>query len=82
MVFDISTPLSLQEASNLYLFPEAAGMIDHTAAQQVGLWADRVRVSVPTGPRVARYEETGLVLSVDMEGAPPAVIQPHCATRR
>ena len=70
VVFDISTPLSLQEASNLYLFPEAAGMIDHTAAQQVGLWADRVRVSVPTGPRVARYEETGLVLSVDMEGAP------------
>ena len=70
VVFDISTPLSLQEASNLYLFPEAAGMIDHTAAQEVGLWTDRVRVSVPTGPRVARYEETGLVLSVDMEGAP------------
>ena len=70
VVFDISTPLSLQEASNLYLFPESAGMIDHTADQQVGLWTDRVRVSVPTGPRVARYEETGLVLSVDMDGAP------------
>ncbi len=70
LVFDISTPLSLQEASNLYLFPEAAGMIDHTADQQVGLWTDRIRVSVPTGPRVARYEETGLVLSVDMDGAP------------
>ena len=70
VVFDISTPLSLEEASNLYLFPEAVGMIDHTAAQQVGLWNDRLRVSVPTGPRVARYEETGLVLSVDMAGAP------------
>ncbi len=70
IIFDIATPLSLEQASNLYLFPEAAGMIDHTAEQQVGLWNDRVRVSVPTGPRVARYEETGLVLSVDMENAP------------
>ena len=70
VVFDIATPLPLSEASNLYLFPEAEGMIDHTAAQQVGLWSDRVRVSVPAGPRVARYEETGLVLSVDMAGAP------------
>ena len=70
LVFDISTPLSLQQASGLYLFPEATGMIDHTAEQQVGLWSDRVRVTVPTGPHVARYTETGLVLSVDMENAP------------
>ena len=70
LVFDISTPLSLQQASGLYLFPEAEGMIDHTAEQQVGLWSDRVRITVPTGPRVARYEATGLVLSVDMENAP------------
>ena len=70
LVFDISTPLSLQQASGLYLFPEAEGMIDHTAEQQVGLWSDRVRIAVPTGPRVARYETTGLVLSVDMENAP------------
>lgn len=70
LVFEISTPLSLQDASNLYLFPESAGMIDHTAQQEVGLWTDRVSVGVPAGPRVARYEETGLVLSVDMEGAP------------
>ena len=70
LVFEISTPLSLQQASGLYLFPEAEGMIDHTAEQQVGLWSDRVRVAVPTGPRVARYEETGLVLSVHMEDAP------------
>ncbi|MXW45684.1 MAG: hypothetical protein F4109_09610 [Gammaproteobacteria bacterium] len=70
LVFDISTPLSLQQASGLYLFPEAEGMIDHTAEQQVGLWSDRVRIAVPTGPRVARYETTGLVLSVDMDNAP------------
>ena len=70
LVFDISTPLSLQQASGLYLFPEAEGMIDHTAEQQVGLWSDRIRITVPTGPRVARYETTGLVLSVDMENAP------------
>lgn len=70
LVFDISTPLSLENASNLYLFPEAEGMIDHTADQQVGLWSDHVRVGVSSGPRVARYEETGLVLSVEMEGAP------------
>ena len=70
LVFDISTPLSLQQASGLYLFPEAEGMIDHTAEQQVSLWSDRVRIAVPTGPRVARYETTGLVLSVDMENAP------------
>ena len=70
LVFDISTPLSLQQASGLYLFPEAEGMIDHTAEQQVGLWRDRIRITVPTGPRVARYETTGLVLSVDMENAP------------
>ena len=70
VVFDISTPLSLEDASNLYLFPAAAGMIDHTANQLVSLWSDRVRVSVPAGSRVARYEETGLVMSVDMEGAP------------
>ena len=70
LVFEISTPLSLQQASRLYLFPEAAGMIDHTAEQQVGLWSDRVRVAVPTGPRVARYEDTGLVLSVDMGNTP------------
>lgn len=70
LVFDISTPLSLQQASGLYLFPEAEGMIDHTAEQQVGLWRDRIRITVPTGPRVARYDTTGLVLSVDMENAP------------
>ena len=70
LVFEISTPLSLQQASGLYLFPEAEGMIDHTAEQRVDLWSDRVRISVPTGPRVARYETTRLVLSVDMEDGP------------
>ena len=70
LVFDISTPLSLEQASSLYLFPEAAGMIDHTAEQQVQLWSDRVRVTVPAGPRAARYEETGLALAVDMANAP------------
>ena len=70
LVFDISTPLSLQQASGLYLFPEAEGMIDHAAEQQVGLWSGRVRIAVPAGPRVARYEETGLVLSVEMDNAP------------
>lgn len=70
LVFDISTPLSLEQASSLYLFPEAAGMIDHTAEQGVELWSDRVRVTVPAGPRAARYEETGLALAVDMANAP------------
>ena len=36
-------------------------MIDHTASQQVHVWSDRIRVAVPPGRRVARYEDTGLV---------------------
>jgi len=70
VVFELATPLSLEDAASLYLFPEAAGMIDHTAAQQVDVWPGRVRVAVPSGPRVARYEDTGLVLSMAMDGAP------------
>lgn len=70
VVFDVTTPLSMESASSVYLFPEAEGMIDHTVAQQVGLWQDRLHVSVPAGRRIARYDETGLVLSVAMDGAP------------
>ena len=70
VVFELATPLSLEDAASLYLFPEAEGMIDHTASQQVDVWSDRIRVAVPSGPRVARYEETGLVLSMAMDGAP------------
>ena len=70
VVFDVATPLSMEGASSVYLFPEAEGMIDHTVAQQVGLWPDRLQVSVPAGRRIARYDETGLVLSVAVDGAP------------
>ena len=70
VVFDVATPLSMENASRVYLFPEAEGMIDHTVAQQVGLWPDRLQVSVPAGRRIARYDETGLVLSVAVDGAP------------
>ena len=70
VVFDVATPLSMEDASSVYLFPEAEGMIDHTVAQQVGLWPDRLQVSVPAGRRIARYGETGLVLSVAVDGAP------------
>ena len=70
VVFDVATPLSMENASRVYLFPVAEGMIDHTAAQQVGLWPDRLQVSVPAGRRIARYDQTGLVLSVAVDGAP------------
>ncbi len=70
VIFELTTPLSLEGAASLYLFPEAAGMIDHTASQQVDIWSDRIRVAVPIGPRVARYEDTGLVLAMAMDGAP------------
>ncbi|MYH32805.1 MAG: thiol:disulfide interchange protein [Gammaproteobacteria bacterium] len=70
VVFDVATPLSMENAASVYLFPEAEGMIDHTVAQQVGLWADRLQVSVPAGRRVARYDDTGLVISVAVDGAP------------
>ena len=70
LVFEMATPLSLASAASLYLFPEAQGMIDHTASQQIEVWSDRIRVAVPTGPRVARYDDTGLVLSMAMNGAP------------
>ena len=70
IVFELATPLSLERAAGLYLFPEAEGMIDHTAPQQIDVWPDRVRVAVPAGPRAARYQDTGLVLSMEMAGAP------------
>ena len=70
VLFELATPLSLENAATLYLFPEAEGMIDHTAAQQVDVWPDRIRVAVPAGRRVARYEDTGLVLAMAMDGAP------------
>ena len=70
VVFDLATPLSLEDAASLYLFPEAQGMIDHTAPQRIDIGSDRVRVAVPVGPRVARYQNTGLVLSMAMDGAP------------
>ena len=70
VVFELGTPLSLEGAASLYLFPEAQGMIDHTAPQRIDIWSDRVRVAVPAGPRVARYQNTGLVLSMATDGAP------------
>ena len=70
LVFELATPLSLEDAASLYLFPAAEGMIDHTAPQQVDVWSDRIRVAVPAGRRAARYEDTGLVLSMAMDGAP------------
>ena len=70
VVFELATPLSLEDAASLYLFPEAEGIIDHTASQQIEVWSDRIRVAVPPGRRVARYEDTGLVLSMAMDGAP------------
>lgn len=70
VVFELATPLSLEDAASLYLFPEAQGMIDHTASQRIDVWSDRIRVAVPPGRRVARYEDTGLVLSMAMDGAP------------
>ncbi len=70
VVFELTTPLSLERAASLYLFPEAESMIDHTASQQFDIERDGLRVTVPAGRRVARYEDTGLVLSVAMDGAP------------
>ena len=70
VVFELTTPLSLEDAASLYLFPEAESMIDHTASQQFDIGRDGVRVTVPAGRRVARYEDTDLVLSVAMDGAP------------
>ncbi len=70
VVFELATPLSLEGAASLYLFPEAQGMIDHTASQRIDIWPDRVRVAVPAGPRATRYEQTGLVLSMEIAGAP------------
>lgn len=70
VVFELATPLPLEDAASLYLFPEAEGMIDHTVSQQVDVWSDRIRVAVPAGRRAARYEDTGLVLSMEMDGAP------------